>query len=342
MGLNLLNIKERMEHYRVAGLSIASIENGKMSTNKNYGVIEANTNQVVNNHSLFSACSISKFLTGMLIMKLAEQGLLQLDEDVNKRLKAWKIPNNKFTRNKKVSLRHLLSHQSGIIDPDGGFTELTTINHAPSMVELLEGSTPYCKIPIEVKIEPVTDFHYSDANFCIIQQLIEDVTEKPFTKVVHELIFEPLEMEDSTFSLTKLAENVASGHHKNGQLVDGKYPIYPYPAASGLWTTPTNLAQLVLELMQALQGESKLGISANRVKEMISAQGSKEWTGLGVFLEGMGKDLEISSLGWGVGFQCIMTASPYQGKGLVIMTNTDLGVHQMKGLIGEIYHSFTN
>jgi hypothetical protein len=51
------------------------------------------------------------------------------------------------------------------------------------------------------------------------------------------------------------------------------------------------------------------------------------------------KELKISSLGWGKGFQCIMIASPYSGTGAVIMTNSDLGVHQSKGLIGEVAKS---
>lgn len=339
-----LNIKERMEHYNVTGLSVSLINSGQISLVENYGLLEVGTNKKVGSNSIFSACSISKFLTAILVMKLAEQGILDLDEDVNKSLISWKVPNNKFTENKIVTLRNLLSHQSGIIDPEGSFTELKTNEGIPSMVELLEGKTPYCKIPVEVKYEPESDFQYSGAGFCIIQLLIEDVTGKPFAEVIEELIFLPLNMADSTFTpkiSDKMGDNFSCGHNKNGELVDGKYPIYPYPAASGLWTTSSDLSKLTLELMHALNSESKIGISANIVKEMIDSQGCKKWAGLGVFLDGLEKEIEISSLGWGVGFQCMMVAYPHLGKGLIIMTNTDLGVHQLKGIIGEIYHSLT-
>jgi hypothetical protein len=60
-----------------------------------------------------------------------------------------------------------------------------------------------------------------------------------------------------------------------------------------------------------------------------------------VFLDGAEKELEISSLGWGLGYQSMMVAYPYLETGLVKMTNTDLGVHQLKGIIGEVYHSLT-
>ncbi|MFJ7973729.1 serine hydrolase domain-containing protein [Psychrobacillus sp. NPDC096389] len=342
MKIKNINIEKRMEYYNVPGLSITLLEGGEITGTENYGLLELESDRKVNENSIFSACSISKLLTGMLAMKLVEEGLLELNDDVNESLVTWKVPENEFTKNKKVTLRNLLSHQSGIKDPDGSFPELNTKLGFPSMVDLLEGRTTYCKSPIEVKCEPESEFHYSDAGFCIIQQLIEDIIEKPFHQVMNQQIFEPLGITNSHFHSTILEvekRNFSSGHNKNGELVNGRFPIYPYPAASGLWTTSLNLAELVLELMNAIKGESKVGISKSLAKEMISSQRGKSWTGLGVFLEGSEKGLEITSLGWGVGFQCMIVAFPYLEKGAVIMTNAELGVHQLEGIIGEIYKS---
>ncbi|MFS0821821.1 serine hydrolase domain-containing protein [Bacillus sp. 1P02SD] len=335
MNLKNMNIPELMEHYHVPGLSIALIEKG------DYGVLQIGTAKSVTEHSIFNACSISKLLTGMVVIKLTEQGLLDLDENVNIKLESWELPKNEYT--KKVTLRNLLSHQSGILDPKQSFTELKSSLGTPSIVALLEGKTPYCKEPIKVKYEPESEFHYSDAGFCIIQQLIEDVTKRTFKQVANELLFKPLKMKNSLF-VTEISdvgnEGFSSGHNKNGEVVAGNYPIYPYPAASGLWTTTKDLARLVIELMNALKGESIVGISARKAKEMISPQRDKQWSGLGVFLEGAGtKEFEVSSLGWGVGFQSMMVAFPNKETGAVIMTNAELGVHQMEGIIGEIYKS---
>jgi len=342
MRLKNINIKERMKHYHVPGLSITFIDHGQISGTENYGVLEVGSDKNVNKESIFNACSMSKFLSGMLVMKLTEQGLLDLDEDVNKRLVSWKVLESDLIKDKRVTLRNLLSHQSGIIDPENSFAELNLDSGVPSMIELLKGKTLYCKDPIEVKYEPESEFHYSDAGYCIIQQLIEDVTERPFPQVMNELIFEPLKMENSRLIATMLEmdrEDFSCGHNKKGELVGGKYPIYPYPAGSGLWTTSLDFAKLVLELMSAIKGESKIGISKSIAKEMISPQRSKKWAGLGLFLEGSKKDLEVTTHGWGVGFQCMMVAFPYLEKGAVIMTNAELGVHQMEGIIGEIYKS---
>ncbi len=342
MKLKSLNIEERMKHYGVNGISISLIENGLLSGTVNYGILEVNSKRKVNKKSLFNACSMSKFLTGMLALKLIEDKLLDLDENVNEKLVTWKVPDNNFTSNKKVTLRNLLSHQSGIKDPKGSFSELDSTIGVPTIVDLLEGKTPYCNVAIEVQCEPESEFQYSDAGFCVIQQLIEDVTKKPFDQAVNEFICKPLEMGSSHLKTTLFdieKKNLSCGHNKKGELVDGKYPIYPYPSASGLWATSLDIAALVLELMNALKGDSKIGISRQLAKEMITSQRGKAWTGLGVFLEGTDHELEISSMGWGVGFQCMMFALPHLEKGAVIMTNAELGVHQLEGIIGEIYKS---
>lgn len=345
MVLTDININERMKFYNVTGMSITEIINAEISKAEHYGLLEAGTTKIVNSHSIFNACSISKFLTSMLVMLLSEKGLVDLDEDINRKLTSWKVPDNGLTKGKYVTLRNLLSHQSGIIDPENSFVELDSNIGIPSIDVLLKGKTPYCLAPIEVKYEPESDFQYSDAGYCIIQQLIEDVTGRTFEEIVNEEIFHPLNMYNSTVSPTIPEERMnhfTCGHRKNGQVVDDKFPIYPYPAAAGLWTTPSDLAVLVIELMNSLKGQSKIGLSVSKSKEMINSQGCKEFTGLGVFLDGSERELEISSLGWGVGFQCMMVGFPYKETGLIIMTNTDIGVHQMKGIIGEVYHSFVS
>jgi CubicO group peptidase (beta-lactamase class C family) len=340
MKLSNINVEERMKHYHISGLSLAYIKDGQMSAVESYGVSESGTTNVVRTDTIFNACSISKFVTGMLVMILTEQGILDLDEDVNEQLLSWKVPDHRFSA--KVTLRRLLSHQSGIKDPNDSFSELNLIDSVPYMVEILEGKIPYCKTPVEVNVEPGSEFHYSDAGYCIIQQVIEDVTGKSFEMVSSELIFTPLKMEHSSFPTDFSKErmtNFSCGHNKYGRLIDGGYSIYPYPAASGLWTTPTDLANLVIELIGSLKGQSKIGLSEMKAKEMISSQGSSKWTGLGVFLDGPGKELEISSLGWGIGYQSMMVAHPQLESGLIIMTNTDTGIHQLKGMIGEVYDS---
>lgn len=341
--MKTLNVEELMKKYQVPGVSIAFIQNGKLSETRSNGFLEnADVKRPVMSDSIYNACSISKLVTAMLALKLVDDGFIDLDEDINHHLVSWKVHGNDFGKN--VTLRTLLSHQSGFIDPDGSFSEFNISQGSSSMLEVLEGKSPYCKEPIMLKYEPATEFHYSDTGFCVIQQLIEDMTGKRFTDVTKEMIFTPLHMKNSRYinTLAEVDSNLmACGHDRTGNVVDGKFPLYPFPAASGLWSTPTDIAQIVIEIINSLYGEGKLGVSDVLIKEMITPQGCSAWTGLGVFLDTTGKNLEISSLGWGVGFQCLMVAYPDLGTGVVIMTNCDLGVHQMKGLIGELVQSLT-
>ena len=337
-----LDIYKRMDCYKVHGLSITKINNGDIEDSQGFGFLEGGTNNKVNVNSIFNSCSISKLATSMLALKLVDNGVLNLDENVNDRLTSWKVPENDLTQTKKVTLRHLLSHQGGFIDPDKSFGEYNSNDGIPSILDLLEGRKSYYPEVAKVKFEPGSDFVYSDLGYCIIEQLIEDVTKKPFKTLMNELIFSPLNLKNSTLENT-ISEgkkiNFACGHNKHGNIVKGKYPIYPYPAAAGLWSTPTDLSRLVIEIMDALKGNSKLGISQKTAKDMITSQGCSNWVGLGVFLDNVDSEIEISSLGWGIGFQCMMIAYPHLGTGAVIMTNADLGVHQIKGLIGEVMKS---
>ncbi|MED2013382.1 serine hydrolase domain-containing protein [Bacillus wiedmannii] len=339
--MNLKNntIYEKMNQYSVEGLSLAVIRDGKLDEATACGTLESGTTKTVTTNSIFNSCSISKFFTTMLVLTLSDQKIVHLDEDVNDRLTSWNIPTSLFTSQKKVTLRNLLSHQSGIIDPPNSFEHYTLAQGRPNMSEILAGKTSYCPVPIEITYKPESEFHYSDANFCIIELLLEDITGKPFNLLLEEYIFHPLQLKNSMLFSTKdinKMEAFACGHNKDSTVTNEKYPFYPFAAASGIWTTPTDLSTLVIEIIHSLQGKGKLKLSQKLVQDMISPQGCSKWTGLGVFLDDSNKDLQMYSLGWGVGFQCMMICYPYRGNGAVIMTNADLGVHQMEGIIGDV------
>lgn len=121
MNLKSSNIYEKMNQYSVAGLSLAVICNGKLDAATAFGTLEAGTTRAVTTNSLFNSCSISKFITTMLVLMLSDQEILHLDEDVNDKLTSWNIPTNLFTSQKSITLRNLLSHQSGLIDSPNSF-----------------------------------------------------------------------------------------------------------------------------------------------------------------------------------------------------------------------------
>jgi len=338
----LKNLYDRMRHFNVPGVTVGVINDSKVEWARGYGLLEMDKDLPVTPNSIFHACSMSKLVTVMAVLKLVQDGVLALDEKINKKLSGWEVPENALTKKKGITLRHLLSHQAGIIDYDDSFGVYQVEDPLPSLLDILQGNTKYNAKPVQVEYLPESKFVYSDAGYCVIEQLLTDITGKPFGKIVKELIFEPLGMRNScfqhAFEFTD-ASHVAVGHDRNGEVVDEKRATYPYLAAAGLWSTPTDLSLLIIELHQLLEGTGKLQISPSLIQDMLSSQGCAEWAGLGVFLRGKGAQTYITSFGWGIGFQCMLAAYPYFGTGVVVMTNSEPGCHQEKALIGELVRS---
>lgn len=80
----------------------------------------------------------------------------------------------------KVTLRLLLSHQGGIRDGEGSFGIYNPSDGYPQLIDILEGKTNYHPDTVEVRYAPGTEFEYSDAGFCIVEQLLTDIMDKSF------------------------------------------------------------------------------------------------------------------------------------------------------------------
>lgn len=321
-------LNELLLNTRVPGIGLTILDNQTTST-LSLGQAQRGKGNVTED-TLFHACSISKFATSMLVLKLCHQGLLSLDHPVQDYLRSWSLKSG----DGHVTLRHLLSHQGGIEDPEGSFG---IHPGRPDMAKILNGETPACPARIEAVKPPNQEFTYSDAGYCIVQQVVEDVLDTPFESAIDEHLFRPLGMKRSMYEPTF---PMTSGHEPDGSVMKDRIPHYPYAAAAGLWSTPSDLMKLVKELFHSLNGEGIL-FSKEYAMDMVSPQGAASWAGLGVFLDGEGSSTEISSLGWGEGFQSMMVAEPLEGKAWVVMTNGNTGIHQMKGLIGDVYRLLT-
>jgi CubicO group peptidase (beta-lactamase class C family) len=147
-----MKLAERMAHYKVPGLSVAVINDGKIEWARGYGVVEKDGDRPVTADTLFLAGSISKPVAALAALRLVEQGKLSLDEDVNLKLKTWKVPENEFTKEKKVTLRGLLSHSAGLTVH--GFPGYAVDAPAPTLVQILNGEKPANTGAIRVDIEP--------------------------------------------------------------------------------------------------------------------------------------------------------------------------------------------
>jgi CubicO group peptidase (beta-lactamase class C family) len=334
-----MKLAERMVHYKVPGLSVAVINDGKIEWARGYGVVEKDGDKPVTADTLFLAGSISKPVAALAALRLVEQGKLDLDEDVNLKLKTWKVPENEFTKEKKVTLRGLLSHSAGLTVH--GFPGYAVDAPMPTLIQILNGEKPANTAAIRVDIVPGSRWRYSGGGYTVMQQLMMDVTGKSFPELTRELVFMPAGMRQSTYEnpLPKSLEaSAATAHRMNGEKVKGRWHIYPEMAAAGLWTTPSDLARYAIEMQRALAGQSKI-LSRAMAEQMVTVQKGNH--GLGPGLDNAGKDsVRFGHGGVDEGFEALFTAYCQGGRGVVVMMNANRAIPLAQELIRAIAREY--
>lgn len=283
----------------------------------------------VKESTIFPACSISKFVTALCVMKLQEQGAINIDAPVNKYLRRWKLRTPEGSES-TATIRHLLCHTAGVMDGEDAFYGHRRSDPDISLLDILEGQTSYNYRPARMEKEPGTAFAYSDAGYCVLQLLVEEVTGKPFEDAAQALVFAPLGQKNTFFASRKNVEyyeanaTMAVGYDGDGTPIPGKFPLCPDTAASALWCTPTELLAIGQAFIAAYQGESGFLREAS-AKAMAAPVEKFPWTGLGLFMAG---EDAVMSQGWGENGQCMLKMNVRTGAAAVVMTNRNPEVDQ--------------
>ena len=318
-------IVERMKEYNLPGVSIAVIHDFKIDWAKGYGVMDVGTNESVTTMTRFQAASISKPVASMAALRKVQDGKISFEENINNKLRSWKLPDNEFTEEKKVSLKHLVNHSGGITVH--GFRGYAIDEEVPSLTQVLDGAGPANSAPIRVDKAPETSFRYSGGGFTVMQQALVDIEGKSFPEIMRETLLKPLRMENSSYQQPlpdPLLKFAAAGHRSSGELVSGKRHTYPEMAAAGLWTTPTDLAKLAIELQLSWKGRSNKVLSQEMTDQMLTSFVDENW-GLGIYLDKKETTTYFGHGGANEGFRCQLVANKEHGYGAVVMTNSDNG-----------------
>ena len=146
----------------------------------------------VDERSVFGVASVGKWVTAMGVMRLVEQGKVDLDTPVSTYLKRWALPASNFD-NDKVSLRLLLSHTAGIEDGLGhnGFAPNEDIQPLVEHLSQAADADPEVSGRVIVTQEPGSQWDYSGGSYNLIQLIIEDVSGMTFSDFMYEEIFAP-------------------------------------------------------------------------------------------------------------------------------------------------------
>lgn len=282
-----LHINQQLEKYKLPGFSIVVFENYKIVYSNQFGVKSMNFKEKIDENTAFSTASISKPITSILCHILEEKGLINLNDPIDKYLKRWHLPKSKFTENNSPTWKQFLNHTAGT--SQSGFEDHYEGEKIPTIKESLLGQIPRYNKEIEFLFTPGTSFEYSGGGYVIVQMALEDTLNKSIAELANEYIFSPLGMKNTTMIQPNekgFLTNVAFVHDKDGKVIKTGLPITPQVGPSGMWSTPTDLAKLSIEIQNALR---------NKNNKVISHDVAKKVTEVTAFKNAVG--------GWGYGWQ---------------------------------------
>lgn len=245
--------------------ALVLIENGEIAAE----YYSSNT-LAVNRDTVFSTASMSKWIAAAGVMKLVEDGMLELDDSVANYFTRWQLPESEFD-NDGVTVRRLLSHTAGFTD-GLGYGDYELDETLPSLEEELNNPRASSGEPLELKValQPGSEWRYSGGGYLLLELLVEEVTGLSFEDYIQQTFFDPLGMTRSTYASLNQVDNNAGSYAYSGETA----PIYQYAssAATAFATSSADLARFVLA--QIPEAGSATVLQQESIKAMREPHGS--------------------------------------------------------------------
>tara|TARA_Y100001970_G_scaffold144444_1_gene177388 strand:- start:2432 stop:3922 length:1491 start_codon:yes stop_codon:yes gene_type:complete len=200
-----------VELNNIPGLSVSVVEGENIVWNKAFGMANIEEDIIVSDSTMFMLASVSKTITATALMKLWENGLIDLDQNINNYL-SFNVthPNFPFT---PITAKMLLSHTSGIKDNWGVMPYYEGDSDIELSVYLEEYLVPggdfYNQNLNFTNNVPGANFSYSNIGAALIGHLVEAVSNQPFNEYCNQHIFEPLDISGRWFLSELNINNIA-------------------------------------------------------------------------------------------------------------------------------------
>lgn len=325
------------------GMATVIVDPAGAVTVRTVGLADAESGRPLTDATPLHLCSMAKTLAAVVVLRLSGRGVLDLDADVRDLVPVEvSVPGLAGP-----SLRQLLAHRGGVVDPDGAFEPSPA--PAPATADVVAGRTSAHPGPIAVTAAPGGAFSYSDAGYCLIEAAVEAATGESFGTVLHTEVAAPLGLTSTAVwggaagapttphgaAVAPIAASAAAGHSPDGGRVAGERVHYAGLAASSLWSTPAEVGVLLADLVRCWSGsDGGVLLDAGQVAAM-TADPEATGVGCGVFLLGSAERPCIMTQGWGDGFQGQLRGYPNARGGLAVLVNQNPGVPQHESVVGR-------
>ena len=273
--------KEEINKEFVGNFALSVFDNGNVQDR----LFHSEGSQVDQN-TIFQVASMSKWISAFGVMKLVEEGKLDLDTPVSKYLTRWQLPESAFNNN-GVTVRRLLSHTAGLTDELGysGFESGELIQPIEASLTKASDADEGISGAVHVGIEPGSEFKYSGGGYTLLQLLVEEVTGQSFAAYMKESIFQPLNMTYSSYTFQdSSAFRLAEFYNSDG--TKAEHYRYTSLAATSLYTS---LSDLETFFKVFLKGNDNEPIGRNVLQpETITTMRKPHASTMGIDIWGLG------------------------------------------------------
>ena len=327
-------IPRLMNRFDVPGVGVAIIREGALVWSSAYGYADLSLLRPMTVDTLFRAESISKSVTAWGVMRLVDDGLVDLQQPVVRYFHDWHPPSSTHSWDDRTVGR-VLSNNAGM--PLGTIgEEYPPGSPMPSLRDYLSGAA----VPVEA---PGSGFIYSNVGFNMLELMIEQVTGQDFGDFMWVQVLEPLRMEHATFAWSEsVSQRIATGYDQRGAAVQ-EY-LYPARASGGLFAGVEDIARFVAAAVERSTSGVDQVLSHHSITRIQTP--SVEIPGLfGVVADNYGYGHFIEELpdgrtavwhgGQGHGWMTHFHLVPESGDGIVILTNSQRSWPFISGVLRD-------
>jgi CubicO group peptidase (beta-lactamase class C family) len=329
--------ESKMKEYGVPGVALGILQNGNV-TIRGLGVTNVEDPLPVTAHTVFPIASISKTFAATAIMRLVEQGKIDLKAPVRTYLPDFRVRDEAASRD--VTVWHLLTHLGGwegqVSGPDRGTETLKDFVASPTVTDLMQVAPPGAA------------WSYNNAGFSIAGRVIEVVTGEPINRAIRDLVFQPLGLEHAgTTAGEFIVQRFASGH-----LVRNGTPALQRPFVPSSSITAGGVGLCITDLLAYARFHMGDGTSATgervlkreSLQSMQTAQAWKQATddsiGIAWHMRHVGPIRTFAHGGTLAGHILLLELVPERNFALAILTNANTGWRVIQDVEREALSSY--